>query len=319
LTTRRVRRAFAENEDKDIAFCFQFYSISYDEIRNGGIEWKLNHQYSDDTIFFEIVPIGNDKYLGCLSSWIGGTHGIMSSNSDQLCDWIICRLDDKNRLIELDSGNWLNEDSSFFLDPTTNEYASKYNTLTHYANSSIVHTKNYLTICNLRTGRILVFSKQTGKLTRRIKLTEAVSQEQDSKTVCAVPITSIQPDLEDGLIVLARKDIDILESMNIIEKMNKAFLLEHSYELDHLFREFENDKQDAEWYRINLKNGKIEKNNTLDVPRIWNHSRFPPFFIPYYHGQILFGGIEKGFGELIKSIFYRHSLEKTEQNHANIR
>jgi hypothetical protein len=303
LIMRMNITTFAENEENQIRSMLHIYSITYNDIKNGAKDWKLGFHSPNPTIYFELAPLGNNRYLGCLANY-NGFHAIRSINSRELCDWIIINLDEKNRrIIELSSGNWLDDGSSFMLDPITNNYVSKYTNLTTPWDSTIVHTKNYLTICNLRAGMMLVFSKETGKLTRRIKLTEAVPPEHLKETVCAVPITIIQPDLDDGLVVLARRDIDLLESVEIIEKMEKARLLEQDYEASMLFREYQRDKNGAEWYRVNLKNGKISKLNSPDVPDTWNHNRLAPIFVPYEYDQILFGGLEKGFRELIGQVF----------------
>jgi hypothetical protein len=77
-------------------------------------------------------------------------------------------------------------------------------------------------------------------------------------------------------------------------------------------REFQLERIGVEWYRVNLENGKTEKLNSPDVPNEWDDTRIPapPYFIPFEHGQMLFGGIEKSYEELIGSVFVK-SAQKT--------
>ncbi|MCL1908082.1 MAG: hypothetical protein FWG12_01790 [Holophagaceae bacterium] len=304
LITKRVTTTFVPNEDIEKRPLLQFYSISFDEIKKGKFEWELKRQGRVSNVNFQIVPIGDKYHLGCLSDW---NNGISSSNA-QRYDWIVYTRNDNSNFVEHDFGGWLSQDSSsYHNDPVARRYDSIHKYLTLDANSAVVHTKTFLAICNRMTGNMLVFSKETGKLARRLKLTEAVPLRQNSEFVAAVPITIVQPDLDDGLIVLARTDRDILESISEIEKMKKfeklfkdgdsrdeiEFMIDNSREL----------RQDAQWYRVNLKNGKIDKITSPDLPSTWDHDRWPPVFIPYLYDQFLFGGVEKGYGQLIEPVF----------------
>ena len=308
LITNRITTTFGPDEEIDNRRSLQFYYISYENIKNGVTEWEIKHQSRVSNVNFQIVPI-NDKYhLGCLPDW---NLGIASQNS-QIYDWIVYAKNDKTNFFEHDFGGWLSPgSSSYHNDPVTRRYDSKYKHLTFSLNCAVVHTKNFLTICNRATGNMIIFSKETGKLVRRLKLTEAVLPaqygEEGEEFVCAVPITIVQPDLEDGIIVLARTDRDILESIGVFEKMNK---LNKSYidgdsrdEVQAIINNFRELRQDAQWYRVNLKNGKIEKITSPELPATWDHDKSPPYFIPYRYGQILFGGIEKGYSQLIEQVF----------------
>jgi len=300
LFTRRVRTIFGLDEEITDTALNQSYFISYETIKNGSKDWTLNHSNQAWNYSFDMLRLSDNKYLACIPR-----NGFVSSKNGQIYDWVIYAYNENNRsFTESDCGNWLDTDvSSYALDPMTERYVSRYNNLTFFANSTIVHTKNYITICNLRVGRMLVFSKETGKLARRLKLTEAVPPEQDSESVCAVPIIIVQPDMDDGIVVLARKDIDILESFEMLKEAEKYFRLGDEQEAIRIIDKFRNERKDTEWYRVDLKNGKVEKPIPYDVPYEWDHELLPPFFIPFEHGRILFGGLEKDFRELIGSVF----------------
>jgi len=62
-----------------------------------------------------------------------------------------------------------------------------------------------------------------------------------------------------------------------------------------------------------LKNGRKEKLNFPEVPDEWDDTRIPmpPYFIPFEHNQMLFGGIDKTYQELIGSVFIK-PVVKTE-------
>jgi hypothetical protein len=301
LITRR-NRTTPERDNNEPWIVLQFYYISYSDIKNGKTEWRLVRPSIPATDFnCELVPLNDEKYLACLSTT---NDGIPSINSRKIHDWVICGLNDKNKFVEYDSGDWLESESSYLLNGE--QRVPKFNNLTIPIRNTIVHTKNYLTICSVTTGRMLVFSKGTGKLTGRIKLTDAVPPEQDSDALaCRTPIIIVQPDLDDGIVVLARKDFDIAESIGVFEKYRKLNRQVGATESAHIIDKFKAERTGAEWYRVNLEKRKAERIKPLDVPDNWDDSEIPmpPYFIPFENGQILFGGIKKRFQELIGSVF----------------
>ncbi|MCL1894904.1 MAG: hypothetical protein FWG02_11875 [Holophagaceae bacterium] len=298
LITKRYTTTFGPEEEIEKRPLLQFYSISYDDIKEGKKEWVLKREIRVSGIGFQIMPINDKYYLGCFS----GGAGIRARNT-QVYDWIVYTFNDSSHFVEHDYGHWLDSES-FFFDSTANKYVSRYKTLTSAWNSPVVHTKNYLTIANHWTGRMLVFSKETGKLVRRLKLTNTVPEIVDSESgICDAPITIVQPDMEDGLVVLARTDKALEESIKVYatRKRLRDSGIPGAEEVTSEI--FEKSRQDAQWYRINLKNGKISKLHSPDVPTTWDHYMLAPIFIPYLNEQILFGGLKKGYGQLIGEVF----------------
>jgi hypothetical protein len=352
----------------------QFYHISYESIKEGIKEWILHNELDKDIPIFELIPLNSNRFLAFPS----GNDGVMGY------DWVTFGFDG-NKLFKIDQGYWLDSESGgYYFDRAKNRRVSKHEKLADSWNSSIVHTKNYLTIFNHYTGRMLVFSKETGKLKRRAKLTPAVPPEQDNECVCVIPVITLQPDLDDSIVVLAHKDIDILKSMDMVEAYNNLFkegklikgdqflgnsmpnkkivilgsmdieaynnllkeeegirgnlFLENSKPIEeivilrsmdmpeaynNLLKEGEvirgniflkNSKPNhngVQWYRVNLESGIIEKRNRGDVPDTYDDMRFP-FFIPFGYDNILWGGDEKGFPELIGSVFKKPTKESEE-------
>jgi hypothetical protein len=162
---------------------------------------------------------------------------------------------------------------------------------------------------------MLVFSKEKGKLARKLKLTDAVPPKQDSDFLCAVPIIRVQPALdEDSIVVMAPNDINIAESIGLLEDINKLNRHGKTQEADELRDTFITARRGVQWYRVSLDKGKTEKMVSLDVPsespdfylpREWDMELAPPIFIPLEHGRILFGGYEKSYRELIGTVFVK--------------
>jgi len=334
LVTKRSRTTPIPDKNEPWTV-LQFYSISYSDIRNGKIEWELTRPSIPAPNFnCSLVPLNENRFLACLPSPYMG--GIPSLNSaEETHDWVICGLNENNKFVEYGRGDWMESEGSYLTTGTkqgTLFYRdSKFGGLTTPAFNKIVHTKNYLTIVNTMTGRMLIFSKEKGKLVRRLKLTDAVPIEQDfGKLVCMMPIIIVQPDMDDGIVVLARKEFDIAESIGVFERYHKLQRqdkpvkeTEYKDEFGRTFYkssppasrqfldEFLSKHVGVEWYRVNLENGNVKKIHPLDVPDTWDDSvyRKPPYFIPFEYGQILFGGVQKGFQELIGAVF-KKSAEK---------
>jgi hypothetical protein len=300
LIAKQIPKSFfVSDEKKLLSAALQFYHISYESLKNGTKEWTLRGEMDKDVPSFEIIPVNSRHFLTIFPM---EGDGIIGTDSNRY-DWATFGFDNK-KTIKTDQGYWLDSASSgYYFDRESKQNVSKTKPLSFSLFNSIVHTKNYLTVFNLATGRMLVFSKETGKLKRRAKLIPAVPPEQDNTWVCAYPVIALQPDLDDSIIVLAHNDINILKSIDMIEKYKKLLEEGKGMEGMQLFNDFRINSNDVQWYRVNLESGTIEKRNKGgDVPDIWDDMKFPNF-IPFGYDNILWGGMEKGFAELIGTVF----------------
>jgi hypothetical protein len=293
------------DEYKARTSALQFYFISYESIKEGAKEWTLRDEINKDIPPSEMIPLNTNRFL----AFPIGSNGVMGY------DWATFGFNG-NKLVKIDQGYWLDSESAgYYFDRTEKRRVSKHQQLANSWNSSIVHTKNYLTIFNHLTGRMLVFSKETGKLKRRAKLTPAVPPEQDSEFVCAIPVITLQPDLDDSIVVLAHKDINILKSMDMIEEYNNLNKEGKAMEAFQFLMDSKSDYYDIQWYRVNLESGIIEKRNRGDVPDTWDNTIFP-FFIPFGYDSVLWGGVEKSFPELIGTVFKKSTPPKESEETA---
>ena len=103
LITRTIRRTFNENEEVEATNLIQFFYISYDSIKNGERNWEMKRELRLSSMFnVQLVPLNETDFLACLSL---SNMGLRSRLAEKVRDWIIYRLDDNNRFVELESGN----------------------------------------------------------------------------------------------------------------------------------------------------------------------------------------------------------------------